>query len=156
MSASGEQKFGPIRFQKPGRTLGAANRTRTSGRPRLVRRLSARLPPLIFTPTLRLPSICKTGVRTTIRKSPRSCGFALPEVSELTIAGIAPVPTLQTVGIVPCGCWRGGKSDSHKCCGSNDRAHKHSPAKKTKSTAERKVVGKKKVGKKKKAKTSRR
>ena len=36
------------------------------------------------------------------------------------------------------------------------KAAKHSPAKKTKSTAERRVVGKKKVGKKKKAKTSRR
>jgi len=41
----------------------------------------------------------------------------------LTIAGIAPVPTLQTGGIVLCGCWRGGKSDSHKCRGSNDPAH---------------------------------
>jgi hypothetical protein len=103
---------------------------------RVVTRLSAcgrGLPSLICTPTLRLPSICKTwlpsicktGVRTTIRKSPRSCGFALPEVTELTIAGIAPVLTLQTVGIVVGGCRRGGKSDSHKCCGSNDPAHIH-------------------------------
>ena len=40
VSGSGEQKFGPIRFQKPGRTLGAANQPRTSGVPRVVQRLS--------------------------------------------------------------------------------------------------------------------
>jgi hypothetical protein len=89
------------------------------------------LPPLICTPTLRLPSICKTrlpsicktGVYTTIRKSPRSCGFALPVVGELTIARVAPISALQAVRIILGGCWRGGKSYSHKCRGSNDLAH---------------------------------
>jgi len=81
------------------------------------------LPPLICTPTLRLPSICKTGVCATIRKSPRSCGFALPVVAELTIARVAPISALQAVRIILGGCWRGGKSYSDECRGSNDLAH---------------------------------
>jgi hypothetical protein len=48
------------------------------------------------------------------------------------------------------------KSAKKSAAKQSKKAAKHSPAKKTKSTAERKVVGKKKVGKKKKAKTSRR
>ena len=48
------------------------------------------------------------------------------------------------------------KSAKKSAAKQSKKAAKHSPAKKTKSTAERKVVGKKKVGKKKKAKMSRR
>ena len=48
------------------------------------------------------------------------------------------------------------KSAKKSAAKQSKKAAKHSPAKKTKSTADRKVVGKKKVGKKKKAKTSRR
>jgi hypothetical protein len=48
------------------------------------------------------------------------------------------------------------KSAKKSAAKQSKKAAKHSPAKKTKSTAERKVVGKKKVGKKKKAKTLRR
>jgi len=48
------------------------------------------------------------------------------------------------------------KSAKKSAAKQSKKAAKHSPAKKTKSTAERKVVGKKKVGKKKKAKTTRR
>ena len=48
------------------------------------------------------------------------------------------------------------KSAKKSAAKQSKKAAKHSPAKKAKSTAGRKVVGKKKVGKKKKAKTSRR
>ena len=48
------------------------------------------------------------------------------------------------------------KSAKKSAAKKSKRAAKHSPAKKTKSTAGRKVVGKKKVAKKKKAKKSRR
>jgi len=48
------------------------------------------------------------------------------------------------------------KSAKKSAAKQSKKAAKHSPAKKTKSTADRKVVGKRKVGKKKKAKTSRR
>jgi len=48
------------------------------------------------------------------------------------------------------------KSAKKSAAKQSKKAAKHSPAKKKKSTAGRKVVGKKKVGKKKKAKTTRR
>ena len=48
------------------------------------------------------------------------------------------------------------KSAKKSAAKQSKKAAKHSPAKKTKSTAGRKVVGTKKVGKKKKAKASRR
>jgi DNA-binding protein HU-beta len=48
------------------------------------------------------------------------------------------------------------KSAKKSAAKKSKRVARHSPAKKTKSTAGRKVVGKKKIGKKKKAKKSRR
>jgi hypothetical protein len=51
--------------------------------------------------------------------------LALRVARELTIARVAPLPALQTIGIILGGCWRSGKSYSHKCRSPNDLAHFH-------------------------------